>query len=156
MKKNKQPAHTPGGPGRLRSWSGPVETDFQGRLRFSYANRPGSESDVGTVPVTRDFRCQRNTGNSDRDGTRPGHHDGVCGCFFIYLFIPVYPFALTLTLAMRGSRLSASRRVSSVYDRDLSSRPSGTGPHVPVRHNWGSDAIHSESSQCPWRIGLPQ
>jgi len=27
--------------GRLRSWSGPVETDFQGRLRFSYANRPG-------------------------------------------------------------------------------------------------------------------
>jgi hypothetical protein len=25
----------------LRSWSGPVETDFQGRLRFSYANRPG-------------------------------------------------------------------------------------------------------------------
>jgi len=23
------------GPGRLRSWSGPVETDFQGRLRFS-------------------------------------------------------------------------------------------------------------------------
>jgi hypothetical protein len=40
VKKNKQPAHTPGGPGRLRSWSGPVETDFQGRLRFSYANRP--------------------------------------------------------------------------------------------------------------------
>jgi hypothetical protein len=30
VKKNKQPAHTPGGPGRLRSWSGPVETDFQG------------------------------------------------------------------------------------------------------------------------------
>ena len=27
-------------PGRLRSWSGLVETDFQGRLRFSYANRP--------------------------------------------------------------------------------------------------------------------
>ncbi len=35
VKKNKQPTHTPGGPGRLRSWSGPVETDFQGRLRFS-------------------------------------------------------------------------------------------------------------------------
>jgi hypothetical protein len=41
VKKNKQPTHTPGGQGRLRSWSGPVETDFQGRLRFSYANRPG-------------------------------------------------------------------------------------------------------------------
>ena len=41
MKKNKQPAHTPGGPGRLRSWSGPVETDFQGRPRFSSDNRPG-------------------------------------------------------------------------------------------------------------------
>ena len=27
--------------GRLRSWSGPVETDFQGRLRFSYDNMPG-------------------------------------------------------------------------------------------------------------------
>jgi hypothetical protein len=42
VKKNKQPTHTPGGPGRLRSWSGfrLVETDFQGRLRFSYANRP--------------------------------------------------------------------------------------------------------------------
>ena len=44
MKKNKQPAHTPGGQGRLRSWSGPVETDFQGRLRFSYANGPASTS----------------------------------------------------------------------------------------------------------------
>jgi hypothetical protein len=42
VKKNKQPTHTPGGPGRLRSWSGPVETDFQGRLRFSYANMPGT------------------------------------------------------------------------------------------------------------------
>jgi hypothetical protein len=41
VKKNKQPTHTPGGPGLLRSWSGPVETDFQGRLRFSYDNRPG-------------------------------------------------------------------------------------------------------------------
>jgi hypothetical protein len=40
VKKNKQPTHTPGGPGRLRSWSRPVETDFQGRLRFSYANMP--------------------------------------------------------------------------------------------------------------------
>ncbi len=29
-----------GCPDRLRSWSGLVETDFQGRLRFSYANRP--------------------------------------------------------------------------------------------------------------------
>ena len=49
MKKNKQPtlAHTPGGPGRLRSWSGPVETDFQGRLRFSYANRPVETPIVG-------------------------------------------------------------------------------------------------------------
>jgi hypothetical protein len=28
----------------LRSWSGPVETDFQGRLRFSYANGPGDHS----------------------------------------------------------------------------------------------------------------
>jgi len=46
VKKKKQPAHTPGGPGRLRSWSGPVETDFQGRLRFSYVNRPDA---VGPV-----------------------------------------------------------------------------------------------------------
>jgi hypothetical protein len=37
---NNTPTNTPGGLGRLRSWSGPVETDFQGRLRFSYANRP--------------------------------------------------------------------------------------------------------------------
>jgi hypothetical protein len=36
VKKNKQPTHTPGGPGRLRSWSGPVDPEFQGRLRFSY------------------------------------------------------------------------------------------------------------------------
>ena len=46
VKKNKQAgqprARRPGGPGRLRSWSGPVETDFQGRLRFSYANRPAA------------------------------------------------------------------------------------------------------------------
>ena len=42
VKKNKQPTHTSCGPGRLRSWSGfrLVETDFQGRLRFSYDNRP--------------------------------------------------------------------------------------------------------------------
>jgi hypothetical protein len=45
--KNKQPTHTPGGPGRLRSWSGPVETDFQGRLRFSYDSRPGDEERGG-------------------------------------------------------------------------------------------------------------
>jgi hypothetical protein len=51
VKKNKQPAHTPGGPGRLRSWSGPVETDFQGRLRFSYANRPAR---VAAVRATED------------------------------------------------------------------------------------------------------
>jgi hypothetical protein len=44
VKKNKQPTHSPGGPGRLRSWSGPVETDFQGRLRFSYDNRPAPKS----------------------------------------------------------------------------------------------------------------
>jgi hypothetical protein len=35
VKKNKEPTHTPGGPGRLRSWSGPVDPEFQGRLRFS-------------------------------------------------------------------------------------------------------------------------
>jgi hypothetical protein len=47
VKKNKQPtlAHTPGGPGRLRSWSGPVETDFQGRPRFSSDNRPAAFDD---------------------------------------------------------------------------------------------------------------
>ena len=44
VKKIKQPAHTPGGPGRLRSWSGPVETDFQGRPKFSSDNRPGLHS----------------------------------------------------------------------------------------------------------------
>jgi len=33
--------HTrPAGPGRLRSWSGPVDPEFQGRLRFSYDSRP--------------------------------------------------------------------------------------------------------------------
>jgi hypothetical protein len=37
-------------------------------------------------------------------------------------------------------------------DRDLSSRPPGTRPHVPVRHDWGSDAVHS--SRDRWRIGL--
>jgi hypothetical protein len=37
---NSQPTYTPGGPGRLRSWTGPVETDFQGRLRFNYDGRP--------------------------------------------------------------------------------------------------------------------
>jgi hypothetical protein len=40
VKKNKQPTHTPGGPGRLRSWSGPVDPEFQGRLRFSYDSIP--------------------------------------------------------------------------------------------------------------------
>jgi hypothetical protein len=51
VKKNKQPTHTPGGPGRLRSWSGPVETDFQGRLRFSYANRPdGNPACASSLP----------------------------------------------------------------------------------------------------------
>ena len=48
MKKNKQPAHTTGDlAAGLRSWSGPVETDFQGRLRFSYANRPVETPIVG-------------------------------------------------------------------------------------------------------------
>jgi hypothetical protein len=42
VKKNKQPTHTPGGPGRLRSWSGPVDPEFQGRLRFSYDSRPAN------------------------------------------------------------------------------------------------------------------
>jgi hypothetical protein len=42
VKKNKQPTHTPGGPGRLRSWSGPVDPEFQGRLRFSYDSMPGT------------------------------------------------------------------------------------------------------------------
>jgi hypothetical protein len=28
------------GPGPAETWSGPVETDFQGRLRFSSGNRP--------------------------------------------------------------------------------------------------------------------
>jgi hypothetical protein len=41
VKKNKQPTHTPGGPGRLKSWSGPVDPEFQGRLRFSYDSMPG-------------------------------------------------------------------------------------------------------------------
>ena len=48
------------------------------------------------------------------------------------------------------TRVTVSRR----QDRDLSSRPPGTGPHVPVRHNRGSDAIHS--SRSPWRLGLNQ
>ena len=34
----------------------------------------------------------------------------------------------------------------------LGGRPPGTGAHVPVRHNRGSDAIHS--SRNPRRIGL--
>ena len=52
VKKNKQPAHTPGGQGRLRSWSGPVETDFQGRPRFSSDNRPGQDRDSSLPPGT--------------------------------------------------------------------------------------------------------
>ena len=40
VKTNKQPTHTPGGPGRLRSWSGPVDPEFQGRLRSSYDSMP--------------------------------------------------------------------------------------------------------------------
>ena len=51
VKKNKQPTHT-SGPGRLRSWSGPVETDFQGRLRFSYDNRPECVEGAGQKTVT--------------------------------------------------------------------------------------------------------
>jgi hypothetical protein len=35
-KKLQPPLH----PGRLRSWSGPTETDFHGRLRFSYDGKP--------------------------------------------------------------------------------------------------------------------
>jgi hypothetical protein len=63
VKKYKQPAHTPGGPSRLRSWSGQVETDFQGRLRFRIDNRPGDE------PV-----CHRHTSQcgSQRRGTCMG------------------------------------------------------------------------------------
>ena len=30
VEKNKQPTHTPGRPEQAGSWSGPVETDFQG------------------------------------------------------------------------------------------------------------------------------
>jgi hypothetical protein len=33
----------------LRSWSGPVETDFQGRPRFSYDNRPVHDGTKGFV-----------------------------------------------------------------------------------------------------------
>jgi hypothetical protein len=38
----KKPTVTPGArrPGRLRSWSAPVQTDFQCLLRFSSGNRP--------------------------------------------------------------------------------------------------------------------
>ena len=36
--------------------------------------------------------------------------------------------------------------------QDLSGRPPGTGPHVPVRHNRGSAVIPSSRSR--WRIGL--
>ena len=53
MKKNKQPTHARR-PGRLRSWSGPVESDFQGRLRFSYANMPGH-----TASGCSGTRCRR-------------------------------------------------------------------------------------------------
>jgi hypothetical protein len=39
--------HTrPAGPGRLRSWSGPVDHEFQGRLRFSYDSMPVYEARV--------------------------------------------------------------------------------------------------------------
>jgi hypothetical protein len=52
-KKNKQPTHTPGGPGRLRSWSGPVDPEFQGRLRFSYDSMPGQHLGAGPVATER-------------------------------------------------------------------------------------------------------
>jgi hypothetical protein len=39
----------------------------------------------------------------------------------------------------------------SRQDRDPGGHSPGTGPHVSVRHNRDSDAIHSNRS--PWRIG---
>ena len=64
MKKNKQPTHKVTKhtrPGRLRSWSGPVETDFQGRLRFSCDSRPGH---VVSRASARDWIASLNVGQS--------------------------------------------------------------------------------------------
>ena len=43
-----------------------------------------------------------------------------------------------------------SRSLGCRQDREPGVRPPGTGPHVPVGHNQGSDAINSDRS--PWRI----
>jgi len=61
VKKNKQPtlAHTPGGPGRLRSWSGPVETDFQGRPIFSSDNMPENPPPKPYLPLQTRTRHRR-------------------------------------------------------------------------------------------------
>ena len=62
-----------------------------------------------------------------------------------------------LPLTLLGSPVSTGETRFTVsssarQDRDLSRHPPGTGPHVPVRHYRGSDAIHS--SRSPGRIGL--
>jgi hypothetical protein len=99
----------------------------------------------------------------------------VCVCFFALcnrhwfnrvpgsnLGIACLPITLTLTLAVPTypqpywMPQSASGRPGSrslgCRQRDPEGRPPGTGPHVPVRRNRGSNAIHS--SRSPWRIGL--
>ena len=55
-------------PGRMRSWSGPVETDFQGRLRFSSGNR--------SAPVPPLLECQlaHCIVVSERTNKRHHHH----------------------------------------------------------------------------------
>jgi hypothetical protein len=56
-------------PGRMRSWSGPVETDFQGRLRFSSGNRPASP-----VPPLLECQLAHCIVVSERTNKRHHHH----------------------------------------------------------------------------------
>jgi hypothetical protein len=56
VKKNKQPHTRPAGPGRLRSWSGPVDPEFQGRLRFSYDSMPDVHSRTTKILLNIEFK----------------------------------------------------------------------------------------------------
>jgi hypothetical protein len=59
------------------------------------------------------------------------------------LGIACLPFTLTQTLAdLPLTLLAASGRSGLSAETRPKGRPPGTGPHVSVRHNRGSDAIH--------------
>jgi hypothetical protein len=120
-----------------------------------------SNSNVKFTTCLPSHRVFHNNENNESDSDEPGD----CLSTLTNLEIACLPFTLTLTLAVRPTpklgainlsgapvSIGETRSRSLGLDREKV-RPPGTGPHVAVRHNRGSDsdAIHSDRS--PWRIG---